>query len=70
MKTKIESYGNKAIDFHDREIPKVISNINWFFSEKRGKLLYAKVNKLKKVIAPITNHLEVPSDNLHEPDEE
>ena len=25
---------------------------------------------MKKVITPITNHLEVPSDNLHEPDKE
>ena len=26
MKTKIKSYGDKATDFHDKEIPKVDSN--------------------------------------------
>ena len=29
LKTKIKSYGDKAADFHAKEIPKVVSNYNY-----------------------------------------
>ena len=84
LKTKINTYGNKAKDFPDKEILKVGSNYTSLavilidFILRKEKIYYPQMflkeckyfEKEKMVNRHITEDLEISSDNLDESDEE
>ena len=84
LKTKINTYGNKAKDFHDKEILKVGSNYTCLavilidFILRKEKIYHPQMflkgckyfEKEKIVNRYITEDLEISSDDLDESDEE
>ena len=84
LKTKINTYGNKAKDFPDKEILKVGSNYTSLavilidFILRKEKIYYAQMflkeckyfEKEKMVNRHITEDLEISYDDLDESDEE
>ena len=84
LKTKINTYGNKAKDFPDKEILKVGSNYTSLavilidFILRKEKIYYPQMflkeckyfEKEKMVNRHITEDLEISSDDLDESDEE